>query len=242
MQFISRVYYSFAYWFSLSLFLVVSFFVNIVCWFILWLPGAEQRVPRCRAVLQRLYACWGVVVRRLGVLDLKTPQRRARPSGQGEIWVMNHPTLLDASHLFKFTTNSTCIYKRSIGSNPFYGATAKLANYIPNVGGADLVRLACGALERGEDLIIFPEGTRTTHLDLDAFKSGFALIAKRSGAVINVMWLDGPDGFMTREASVWKPPSSTAHVSISQIGRVDPAGLRSVGAIVSAVKQRYFDR
>ncbi|MDQ8186364.1 lysophospholipid acyltransferase family protein [Pelagicoccus sp. SDUM812002] len=178
----------------------------------------------------------------IGVLRLTTPDKTPRKATGGEIWVMNHPSILDGSYLLKYVTNGTCIYKDQIGSNPLYGSTAKLAQHIPNVGGPDMVRLACEVLARGEDLIIFPEGTRCTKADLSKFKSGFALIAKRSKAAINVMWMESPDDFMTREAPFWKVPQLTAEVDISRIERIEGGDCRSVRDILERVKECYAER
>jgi 1-acyl-sn-glycerol-3-phosphate acyltransferase len=176
------------------------------------------------------------------VLNLQTPPKTQKKVKDGEIWVMNHPSLLDGSYMLKFITNGFCVYKREIGSNPFYGSTAKLANYIPNIGGPDMVRMACDALARGEDLVVFPEGTRSTKINLDNFRPGFALIAKRSKALINVMWMESPDDFMTRDAPFWKVPELTAHIAISQINRIDPNKVKSVKKIVEEVKRSYQNR
>jgi 1-acyl-sn-glycerol-3-phosphate acyltransferase len=160
----------------------------------------------------------------------------------GRIWVMNHPSILDASYLLKFITNGVCIYKPQIGKNPLYGATAKLANYLPSIGGPDMVRMACGVLEKGEDLIVFPEGTRSTYLNLDQFKPGFALIAKRSKAIIKVLWMESPADFMTKDVSYWRVPELTARITIKQIGEIDPRKFDSVEEIFDAVKSCYAGR
>jgi len=175
----------------------------------------------------------------IGVLDLRTPDRTEKKNKDGAIWIMNHPSFLDGSYLLKFVTNGTCIYKHKIGSNPLYGSTAKLAQHIPNVGGADLVRQACEAIERGENLIVFPEGTRSTHVDVDRFKPGFALIAKRSGAPINLLWIDSPLDFMTRENPYWKAPRLPANVKISSLGTLNPEDFTSPKSIFSEVLRSY---
>jgi len=233
-----RIYLIGAYIFSLIVFFVISFVVNLSCWMLVMLPGSRKLQNPLRSLLQLFYRVWAWSSCWLQVLKLKTPERTQWKNENGEIWVMNHPSILDISYLIKFISNGTCIYKESIGGNPFYGATGRLANYIPNWGGPDMIRLACEALSRGEDLIVFPEGTRSTHMQLDDFKPGFALIAKRSKARINVLWSDAPEDFMTKGISMWKVPELPAMVSIRQIDRIEPAG-RSTHSILNAVKQSY---
>lgn len=237
MDLLKRIYLACAYYFAVSVFLVVSLLVNLLCFIIGLVPGSKSLKGPLRATLQSLFRGWAWFMGFIRVLDLQTPAKTVKSKGQ--IWVMNHPSILDASYLLKFVTNGVCIYKREIGKNPFYGATAKLANYIPNVGGPDMVRMACDALERGEDLIVFPEGTRSTVVNLNHFKPGFALIAKRSKAIINVLWMESPPDFMTREAPFWRVPKLTAHVTIGQIDTIDPRGFDSVQSILAEVKTCY---
>ena len=242
MHLIYRFYYSCAYLFGISVFLIVSLSINILSFVILLVAGSRDLSSRCRSVLQFLFRGWAWFLNFIGVLDLKTPSKTTGSAERGKIWIMNHPTILDASYMLKFITGGTCIYKKEIGSNPLYGSTAKLAGYIPNVGGADLVRRACEALEQGQDLIIFPEGTRSTHINLDNFKPGFALIAKRSKATVNVMWMESPADFMTREVKFWKVPHLTAHVTIDKIGQVDVGPDSTVSSIIEEAKQCYLNR
>lgn len=239
MKTFGRIYLGIAYYFAVSVFLIVSFCVNCLCFLLGLIPGARMLKHPLRTVLQFLFRRWAWFMGFIRVLDLRTPEKTPRKIGNGEIWVMNHPSILDASYMLKFITNGTCIYKTEIGSSPLYGATAKLAGYIPNVGGPDMVRLACEALERGEDLVIFPEGTRSTHVNVENFKAGFGLIAKRSRAAINVMRMESPDDFMTREAPFGKVPNLTAHVAIDWLDKLDTEQFHAVNEIIDEVKRIY---
>jgi len=239
MKTVSRVYLCLAYYFAVSVFLLVSFVINVLSFVLSFAPGSANLKRPLRTTLQFLFRRWAWFMGFIRVLRLTTPDKTRRKAKDGEIWIMNHPSLLDGSYLLKFITNGTCIYKEAIGSNPLYGSTAKLAQYIPNVGGADMVRQACESLERGEDLVIFPEGTRSTHVDLSRFKPGFALIAKRSGAPINLMWINSPKDFMTREAQFWKVPRLTAEVDISQIATINPSEYPSPKTLFAEVVDKY---
>lgn len=239
MKAIREAYLALAYYFAVSVFIVASFLINLLCLVVGWIPGSGVLKRPLRRTLQFLFRRWAWFMGFIRVLDLRTPERTKRKKTQGEIWVMNHPSILDASYLLKFISDGTCIYKPQIASNPLYGAVARLAQYIPNVGGPDLVRMGCEALENGEDLVIFPEGTRTTVVDVDAFKSGFALIAKRSKSPVNVMWMESPPDFMTREASFWRVPGLTAKITIERIARIDSSQFRAGSGILEAVKESY---
>ena len=48
------------------------------------------------------------------------------------------------------------------------------------------LRFGAIAAERGVQLLVFPEGTRTREPPINAFRGGFALMAKRSGAAVQI--------------------------------------------------------
>lgn len=79
--------------------------------------------------------------------------------------------------------------RRFIGRNVF---NALLIDRQPQPGEPSPVDLMAGALDRGESLIIFPEGTRnTTDAPLLPFKSGLFHLGKRCpGVELVPVWID----------------------------------------------------
>ncbi len=95
----------------------------------------------------------------------------------GLIVVANHPSMLDALMLVARLPRSACVMKASLMRNPFLWPGARLARYIRNDSPHGMVRLAVEDLVEGGQLVLFPEGTRTTQRPVSAFRSGFTLIA-----------------------------------------------------------------
>ena len=79
---------------------------------------------------------------------------------------------------------SACIMKASLMGNFFLGAGARLARYIRNDSALGMVRLAVEDLKAGGQLVLFPEGTRTTTAPINPFRPGVTLIAKKAGVPI----------------------------------------------------------
>lgn len=96
---------------------------------------------------------------------------------RGKLVVANHPTLLDAVFLMALIPNATFVAKAAMTRHALTGGIARLAGYIANdQEGVELLEHAVQALQRGEALVIFPEGTRTSGA-VPKFKRGAANIA-----------------------------------------------------------------
>lgn len=101
----------------------------------------------------------------------------------GHLVIANHAMLIDALFIMAYVGNVCCVVKSELCRNPFTRIPVKLAGYIPN-NSENLVALAKQKLDKGENVLIFPEGTRNQHdLQLD-FKRGAANIAIASNSPI----------------------------------------------------------
>lgn len=75
--------------------------------------------------------------------------------------IANHPSLLDVVFLLSHFRRANCVVKAGLCKNPFLLGAIKACGYIPNTQNEELLSLAKDALNSGETLIIFPEGTRS---------------------------------------------------------------------------------
>ena len=78
------------------------------------------------------------------------------------IVVANHPSLLDAVMILSRLPNAVCVMKAALMDNILFGAAARLARYIRNDAPVNLILDAREELRQGAQLLIFPEGTRTS--------------------------------------------------------------------------------
>ncbi len=97
---------------------------------------------------------------------------------RGMIFIANHPSLLDIVIFISVVPHATCLMKEAIVHNPFMKGIAGCNRYIANSEGTDKIMHKCKkALLSGDNLIIFPEGTRTTDENKLKFTHGFSSIA-----------------------------------------------------------------
>jgi 1-acyl-sn-glycerol-3-phosphate acyltransferase len=114
----------------------------------------------------------------------------------GLVIAPNHPSLLDAVLIVSRLPGVVCIMKAALMHNLFLGAGARLAGYIGNDSVRRMIAGAVAALAAGNHLLLFPEGTRTTHAPVDPFQGSIALIARRAGVPVQTVFIETDSDFL----------------------------------------------
>ena len=153
--------------------------------------------------------------RPFGLLRLDADALDALRDEDGLVIVANHPSLLDAMMLVARLPKSFCVMKASLLHNPFLAAGARLARYVPNDSALGMVRHAVAELREGGQLVMFPEGTRTTQAPLNAFQPGFALIAKHAKVPIQTVFIDTRSPYLGKGWPLWRLPPAD-HEALSR--------------------------
>ncbi|MCR4942543.1 MAG: 1-acyl-sn-glycerol-3-phosphate acyltransferase [Campylobacter sp.] len=76
--------------------------------------------------------------------------------------IANHPSLLDVVFMLGNLRRINCVVKSELTRNIFLFGAIKASGYISNSDNESLLNDSLNALRSGENLLIFPEGTRTT--------------------------------------------------------------------------------
>jgi 1-acyl-sn-glycerol-3-phosphate acyltransferase len=90
--------------------------------------------------------------------------------------------------------------------NIFLGSGARLARYIRNDVGRGMVRDAVQTLREGNQLVLFPEGTRTVGATVNAFKPGVTLISHLAQAPIQTVLIESFSPYLTKGWPLLKAP------------------------------------
>lgn len=185
-------------------------------------PPRRERVTRAmvagtfRSYLGALAAA-GVLEADLGELD---SLGRAGPL----VVAPNHPSLLDAVFMLSRLPEATCIMKAGLQDNLFLGAGARMAGYIRNDTPRAMVRLAVAGLRAGGQLLVFPEGTRTVGESLNPLGGAFALIAKRAGVPIQLVFIETDSAFLRKGWPLWRRPQFPLRYRIRLGPLIDASG------------------
>ena len=117
----------------------------------------------------------------LGGISLSVENKGALTELRSKVVIANHPSLFDVVILFSLIPNADCIVKGELIQNKFISLIIKNL-YIPNnIPFDDQLEHAKKSMEEGNNLIIFPEGTRSKPGEPWEFKKGaarFALYSK----------------------------------------------------------------
>lgn len=176
-----------------------------------------------RAVISYSYRLVWAAGQVTGTLALDAAGLAAlRDEPGGLIIVANHPTMLDALLLIAQMPRSACIMKADLMRNVFLGAGARLARYIRNDSAQGLIRLAVEDLRRGGQLVIFPEGTRTTELPVNGFRCGCTHIAKAAGVPIQTVVIETDTPYLRKGWPIWRVPPLPIRMRLRLGRRFDP--------------------
>ncbi|RZL86575.1 MAG: 1-acyl-sn-glycerol-3-phosphate acyltransferase, partial [Variovorax sp.] len=137
-----------------------------------------------RVGIARAYGLFWWIAARSRMLRIDSAVLDTLRDERGLIVVANHPTMLDALILIARLPRGACIMKAELQRNIFLGAGTRLARYIRNDSPRKLVKLAVQDLKEGGQLVLFPEGTRTTTDPVNPFRAGVTTIARLAGAPI----------------------------------------------------------
>jgi 1-acyl-sn-glycerol-3-phosphate acyltransferase len=224
MPFLLRLWLPAAYYLSWLLFGLGGLALNLACSpFLLW-PCRERFGPRARAVTRGMFDLWlrwlhASRVVQITFHGLDDPATLPR----GVVYVANHPTLVDAPFLLARLPDTVCIFKPALLRHPAIGPAALLCGYVAGDAGVDGIRAAAERVASGCSLLVFPEGTRTVPgVALNPLRPGFALIARRARAPIQLLHVQTSPLMARKGHPWWKLPPLPGRFEFT-LGELIPA-------------------
>ena len=125
---------------------------------------------------------------------LKVEDRQAFRNIHSKVIIANHPSLLDFVYIMSLVPNSTCIVRGSLTRTPLRGVIKQA--YITNNTDFNEVLVECKKLtDKGCNVIVFPEGTRSPRVGQNNYKKGAARIALYCGCDVQPLFIGGSDKY-----------------------------------------------
>ncbi len=172
-----------------------------------------------RAAVSFIYRCCWATAQAFGLMRIDAGELDAlRDEPCGLIVAANHPTMLDALVVVARLPRGVCVMKAMLLRNVFLGGGARLAQYIRNDVGRGMVRDAVATLREGNQLVLFPEGTRTVGASVNAFKPGISLISHLAQAPIQTVVIDSESPYLTKGWPLLRAPPVPVRIRL-RLGR-----------------------
>jgi 1-acyl-sn-glycerol-3-phosphate acyltransferase len=155
------------------------------------------------------------------------------------ILVANHPSLLDAVILLSRFPNMVCVMKAALADNVLFGAGARLARYICNDMPLEVILRAREELAAGGQLLLFPEGTRTTRPPVNPCSGSVGLISARSGVPVQALLIEFSSPYLGKKWPLFRRPSLPLCVRVRVGRRFAPP--QDVSAFTRELEQYFRD-
>lgn len=185
--------------------------VRPLLWIVIRNPLQRQRTGK--RMVHYSFRAFVEIMQFLGVI-------RYRVSGTenlaktGQLILANHPTLIDVVLLIAFVKNADCVVKESLFKNPATYGAITMAGYITNDSPAKMLDKVARSLQQGNNVIIFPEGTRTTLNEPLKLKRGAANIALTSSSDITPVIITCSPPALSKEHRWYEAADERVNLSI----------------------------
>lgn len=169
------------------------------------IPGRHRRQYLTRELVHYCLRLHVALMQLTGAIGCVIHGREKLARG-GLLILANHPSLIDVVMLMSLVHRPDCIVKAALWRNPFTWGPVSLTGFISNASGPELVEAGLASLRSGNNLIIFPEGTRTVPGHRSTFQRGAANIACRGDLAITPVIITCTETFLTKGQPWYKVP------------------------------------
>jgi 1-acyl-sn-glycerol-3-phosphate acyltransferase len=227
-----------------GLLMSLTFFpaLNLVC------RNDERRARIAQAAVRQSWRLFIWMVTTLRFIDVEVEGAEILKKESGTLIIANHPSLFDIVLIISLMERTQCVVKKGVWNNPFMRGVVKATNYIPNLDDPeDVLRKCVAVLKSGNNLVIFPEGTRTVAGKPVHLERGFANIAIRAGAPIRIVTVCCNPPMLRKGEKWYKSPPRRPCFSVRVGERIETARVyhsdvpsRSARDLTAKVT-RYFE-
>jgi 1-acyl-sn-glycerol-3-phosphate acyltransferase len=203
--------------------------------------GEQARTRAVRRMIRRAFGVFVRMMRALGVitLEVRGAERLAR---RGQLILPNHPSLIDVVILLSLVEDGNCIVKSALLRNPFTRGAVRAARYIANDEGPAVLDSCVSALLGGDNLVMFPEGTRSVPGGVLRLYRGAAHIAVRSACPVTPVIIRVSTPTLYKGSRWFQVPRERPHFTVEVKGDIDMALYRVPGKSYSVLARRLTER
>jgi 1-acyl-sn-glycerol-3-phosphate acyltransferase len=182
----------------------------------------ERRHRAFRRIMHLAFRAYCAAIHGSGIARIEFVEAHRLKSLRGHLLIANHPSLLDVVMIIASVPNVQCIVKSALWRHPFFRLTVRGAGFIRNDLEPEALMRACqDALGNGQNLIIFPEGTRTSPGASPRMQRGFANLAIHARANLQLLTITCTPPILFKGNPWWHVPERRSHFRLSVGEQVD---------------------
>lgn len=159
----------------------------------------------------------------------------------GTLIVANHPTLLDVVFVISMTPQTLCVVKKSAWLNPFLLGIMWGTGYIQDDDPMQLIHDCVQKMESGNNLLIFPEATRTVRGKPMKLKRGAASIISTNAKPFIPVTITCKPSTLTKADRWFMPASRRMHYQVTVHDAYDP-GPETIDVDQLSISNRRVNR
>lgn len=191
-----------------------------------WLPGSRaSKTERIRRLQQRSFARFAAMMETLGLIRVTLHNSALLRHSPGCLVIANHPTLIDVVILFAHLPRANCVVKGELWRNRYIRGVMRAGGFISNDSGEQLLSGSRAALDDGQAVLIFPEGSRSVPGEPLKFKRGVANVAVRTGAPILTAFITCRPLTLIKGESWYQIPPRRADIDVYFHEIIEPAAV-----------------
>ena len=195
---------------------------------------AQYLISRCFHRFVAMLQCFRLLqVRYVGFEQLQ--------EDHGCLIISNHPTLIDIVLIIAKLNHCNIIVKEALWHNIFIKRIVSYAGYLAN-DQQHMPEHIQNTLNQGNNLFLFPEGTRTTPGQALKFQRGAANIALRMNAMIRPITIKSTTSGLTKQDKWYTIPRHKLDFMITVAPLIDPAPYLSKARGLPSLAARYLTR
>lgn len=166
-----------------------------------FVPSRERELGS--KTLQYSWKFMCLVLRASRNLHLNAPQKKEMNQIRSSIIVANHPSLIDVVILTAIIPKCMLIVKPALLRWPFLRPILRRLCIVNDGNSINMLEQSQEALKNGFNIIIFPEGTRTSPGKKSKLHRGAFHLAIRSGSPLVPIRIETSEPFLTKESPWW---------------------------------------
>jgi 1-acyl-sn-glycerol-3-phosphate acyltransferase len=208
---------------SFSLFGVGSLALGLCLFPILTITVANQqkRTSIIRKSVSYSFRFFMYFMHYMGLIDFDIINKEKLLNAKSTLIIANHPSLIDVVAIIAFCPRANCIVKQALWDNFFTRGVVMATGYIPNIDPELLLGKCRDALDNGDALIIFPEGTRTVPGEKPTFQRGVSHVALNLKCTIQCVSISVTPSMLSKGVPWYKVSPSKSSFTVEAKSLLD---------------------